>query len=151
MKTTVNPKKPVFTYKHAGQNLTELGLVCGLVILTCVLAITQSGAQISGIFNKVDNGMKTALVNQSSNTESTGTMGTLAPDPESGEPGNNWSDLHGIPRDRDRLGGTGAGSGHYTSNTLDLSGRNRLEQETEVTGWAGILADPEEETTPPKP
>jgi hypothetical protein len=133
--------------KATGQNLTELGLVCGLVILTCVLALTQSGTQISGIFNKVDNGMKTALVNQNS-TESTGTMGTLTPDGEAGASPNDWSELHGIPN-RDRLQGTGAGSGQYTSQNLNLTGSNQ--HETEVTGWGGVRVAPEEETTTPSP
>ncbi len=158
MAKEMNQPQSVFSRKNTGQNLTELALVCGLVILTSVFALTQSGTQISGIFNKVDNGMKTALINPNqTGNESTGSLGVRhaidatgvnggAIDGPNADSNNNWSSLHGIPKDRNSSGKTGS---EKTSNPTPTS-QMPVQEWThfDVTGARGMEASKDMPASP---
>ena len=44
-----------FVREDEGQDLIEYALLAGLIALVCVVAITNAGTKVSGLFNKVQN------------------------------------------------------------------------------------------------
>jgi pilus assembly protein Flp/PilA len=44
-----------FVREEEGQDLIEYALLAGLISLVCVLAITNAGTKVSGLFVKVEN------------------------------------------------------------------------------------------------
>lgn len=42
-----------FVREEEGQDLIEYALLAGLIALVCVVAITNAGTKVSGLFNKV--------------------------------------------------------------------------------------------------
>jgi pilus assembly protein Flp/PilA len=43
-----------FVHEEAGQDLIEYALLAGLIALVCVVAITNAGTKVSGLFVKVE-------------------------------------------------------------------------------------------------
>ena len=91
---------PFSLKKAPGQNIAEMGLVCGLVFLSSLVAISQGGSQIQQIFGHVSTSMTSALVsqgqqNQNGNSSNTVSAGNDGHNNHNGS--NNWSELHGIP------------------------------------------------------
>ena len=47
-----------FVHENEGQDLIEYALLAGFVSLTCVLAITNVGSGVNGVYNNVDSQVK---------------------------------------------------------------------------------------------
>lgn len=64
--------------RELGQNLAEVGLVCGLVIIVTIGTITQGGNTVNAIFSNINGNMRGALTQVSQNTtDVTGSTGTV--------------------------------------------------------------------------